>query len=85
MRPKMRPFFGIVHERIDSVNKIGDILGVTDPLKARHGSIRRESGTNIMVNAAPASDSAENTQSEMRLLDVMHDPHFEEIIRSYYA
>jgi nucleoside diphosphate kinase len=75
----------IVYEGIDAVNKIRDILGATDPLKARPGSIRREFGTNIMVNAAHASDSAENAHREMRIIDVMHDPHFEELIRTYYA
>ncbi|MEI7901112.1 MAG: nucleoside-diphosphate kinase [bacterium] len=83
--PGTEECLAIVYEGIDAVKKIRDILGETDPLKARPGSIRREFGTNIMVNAAHASDSAENAQREMRILDVMHDPHFEEIIRSYYA
>ena len=38
-----------------------------------------------MVNAAHASDSAENARREMRILDVSRDPHFEDLIRSYYA
>jgi len=74
----------IVYEGIDAVSKIRDILGATDPLKARPGSIRREFGTNIMVNAAHASDSAENARREMRIIDVARDPHFEELIRNYY-
>ena len=52
------------------MNKIRDILGATDPLKARPGSIRREFGTNIMVNAAHASDSVENARREMRITKV---------------
>ena len=38
-----------------------------------------------MVNAAHASDSADNARREMRILDVVNDPHFEELIRAYYA
>ena len=75
----------IVYEGADAVNKIRDILGATDPLKARPGSIRREFGTNIMVNAAHASDSVENARREMRIIDVVHDPHFEALISDYYA
>jgi len=83
--PGTEECLAIVYEGIDAVNKIRDILGATDPLKARPGSIRREFGTNIMVNAAHASDSAENARREMRILDVMHDPHFEALIHAYYA
>ncbi len=84
-QPGTEECLAIVYEGIDAVNKIRDILGATDPLKARPGSIRREFGTNIMVNAAHASDSAENARREMRILDVAHDPHFDELIRTYYA
>ncbi len=84
-RPGTEECLALVYEGIDAVNKIRDVLGATDPLKARPGSIRREFGTNIMVNAAHASDSAENARREMRILDVAHDPHFDELIRAYYA
>lgn len=84
-RPGTEECLAIVYEGVDAVNKIRDILGATDPLKARPGSIRREFGTNIMVNAAHASDSAENARREMRILDVAHDQHFDDLIRTYYA
>ncbi|MDD2455640.1 MAG: nucleoside-diphosphate kinase [Kiritimatiellae bacterium] len=84
-RPGREECLAIVYEGVDAVVKIRDILGATDPLKARPGSIRREFGTNIMVNAAHASDSADNARREMRILDVANDPHFEELIRAYYA
>jgi len=74
----------IVYEGLDAVGKIRDILGSTDPSKARPGSIRREFGTNIMVNAAHASDSVENARREMAIVDVASDPLFEELIRKYY-
>ena len=83
--PGTEECLAIVYEGVDAVSKIREILGATDPLKARPGSIRREFGTNIMVNAAHASDSADNARREMRILDVVNDPHFEELIRAYYA
>ncbi|MFZ4398120.1 MAG: nucleoside-diphosphate kinase [Kiritimatiellia bacterium] len=75
----------IVYEGVSAVSKIRDVLGSTDPRKARPGSIRREFGTNIMVNAAHASDSPENAVREMGIIDVDHDAQFEERIRRYYG
>jgi len=83
--PGKEECLALVYEGADAVNKIRDVLGATDPNKARPGSIRREFGTNIMVNAAHASDSAENARREMKILDVANDPHVEELIRSYYG
>ena len=60
------------------------MLGSTDPRKARPGSIRREFGTNIMINAAHASDSPENAVREMGIVAVEHDFLFEDLIRRYY-
>ena len=75
----------IVYEGVAGVSKIRDVLGSTDPRKARPGSIRREFGTNIMVNAAHASDSPENAVREMGIIDVEHDDSFAELIRRYYS
>ena len=63
----------LVYEGENAVAKIRDILGATDPLKARPGSIRREFGTNVMVNAAHASDSPENAKREMAIIDIFGD------------
>ena len=84
-RPGSEECLAIVYEGIDAVNKIRDILGATDPQKARAGSIRREFGTNIMINAAHASDSVENARREMRILNVGSDEPFERLVRSYYG
>jgi nucleoside diphosphate kinase len=46
------------------------VLGPTDPAKAPHGTIRREFGQTIMVNAAHASDSAENAKREMGIVQI---------------
>lgn len=75
----------IVYEGVSAVSKIREVLGSTDPSKARPGSIRREFGTNIMVNAAHASDSPENAVREMGIIDVEHDTQFVERIRRYYG
>jgi len=52
---------------------IRDILGPTDPSKAPTGSVRREFGSNIMVNAAHASDSTRNASREIGILSVAED------------
>ncbi|MGE4584138.1 MAG: nucleoside-diphosphate kinase [Sphaerochaeta sp.] len=58
----------LVYEGKDAVQKIRTILGATDPNKATAGTIRREFGSNIRVNAAHASDSTENAKREMGIL-----------------
>ncbi len=63
----------LVYRGVDAVSKIRDILGATDPNKARPGSIRREFGSDIMVNAAHASDSTDNAEREMAIINVMED------------
>ena len=59
----------LIYEGVDAVSKIRTILGATDPNKALAGTIRREFGSNIRVNAAHASDSPENAQREMAVLE----------------
>jgi nucleoside diphosphate kinase len=60
----------LVYSGVGAVEKIRDILGSTDPSKARPGSVRREFGSNIMVNSAHASDSPENAVRELGIVDV---------------
>ncbi|WP_320123098.1 nucleoside-diphosphate kinase [uncultured Sphaerochaeta sp.] len=59
----------LIYEGVEAVSKIRTILGATDPNKALAGTIRREFGSNIRVNAAHASDSPENAQREMGVLE----------------
>jgi nucleoside diphosphate kinase len=63
----------LVYAGENAVQKIRDILGPTDPSKAAIGSVRKEFGTDIMVNAAHASDSPENAQREMGIVKVEED------------
>src|SRR5215470_13321321 len=60
--PGTEKSIAIVYQGVDAVRKIRDVLGPTDPAKAPPGSIRREFGQTIMVNAAHASDSVENAK-----------------------
>ncbi|MBI3880893.1 MAG: nucleoside-diphosphate kinase [Verrucomicrobia bacterium] len=69
-QPGSEKCIALVYEGVDAVNKIRDVLGPTDPSKAPPGSIRREFGSNIMVNAAHASDAPENAQREMGIVKV---------------
>ena len=60
----------LVYAGPSAISRIRSILGPTDPSKALPGSVRREFGQDIMVNAAHASDSVENAQREMRITKV---------------
>jgi nucleoside diphosphate kinase len=73
----------LVYEGIDAVRKIREVLGPTDPAKAPPGSIRREFGSTIMVNAAHASDSVENARREMGIVKIQEN-NFKSLIESFY-
>ena len=61
-QPGTEKCIALVYEGVEAVRKIRDVLGPTDPSKAPPGSIRREFGSSIMVNAAHASDSVLKAQ-----------------------
>ncbi len=63
----------LVYAGENAVEKIRSILGPTDPSKAAPGSVRKEFGTDIMVNAAHASDSPENALREIGIVKVQQD------------
>lgn len=58
----------LIYEGEQAVEKIRNVLGPTDPLKAPGGTVRREFGSNIMVNTAHASHSVEQAEREMRIV-----------------
>lgn len=82
--PGSEKIVALVYQGEDAVRKIRDVLGPTDPSKAPPGSIRKEFGQNIMVNAAHASDSAENAQREMAIVQV-DENNLKPLIESFYA
>jgi nucleoside diphosphate kinase len=73
----------LVYEGIEAVRKIREVLGPTDPAKAPPGSIRREFGSTIMVNAAHASDSPDNARREMGIVQIREN-NFKTLIESFY-
>jgi hypothetical protein len=83
-KPGTEKCIALVYEGVEAVRKIRDVLGPTDPSKAPPGSIRREFGQTIMVNAAHASDSAENAQREMGIVNVGENT-FRQIVESFYG
>jgi nucleoside diphosphate kinase len=82
--PGSEKCIALVYEGVNAVNKIRDVLGPTDPSKAPPGSIRKEFGSNIMVNAAHASDSAENAKREIGILRVAENT-FKQVIEEFYG
>jgi len=69
-RPGSEKCIALVYQGVDAVRKIREVLGPTDPSKAPPGSIRREFGQTIMVNAAHASDSPDNAVREMGIVKI---------------
>lgn len=83
-QPGTEKCIALVYEGAEAVRKIRDVLGPTDPSKAPPGSIRREFGQTIMVNAAHASDSEENAQREMKIINVA-DNTFRRVVEQNYG
>ena len=83
-KPGSEKCIALVYEGVGAVGKIRDVLGPTDPSKAPPGSIRREFGQTIMINAAHASDSEENARREMGIVNV-GDNTFRQIIEKFYG
>ena len=83
-QPGTEKCIAIVYEGVEAVRKIRDVLGPTDPSKAPPGSIRREFGSSVMVNAAHASDSPENAQREMGIIKIGENT-FRQIVDEHYG
>jgi nucleoside diphosphate kinase len=81
--PGTEKCIAIVYQGEDAVRKIRDVLGPTDPAKAPPGSIRKEFGQTIMINAAHASDSVENAEREMAIVRV-EENNFKPLIENFY-
>ncbi len=83
-KPGSEKCVALVYEGVEAVRKIRDVLGPTDPSKAPPGSIRREFGQTIMVNAAHASDSEENARREMGIVNVGEN-NFRSVVEEFYG
>jgi len=83
-QPGTEKCIALVYEGPNAVAKIRDVLGPTDPSKAPPGSIRREFGSNVMVNAAHASDSVENARREMAIVKPGEN-HFGRVVEAFFG
>jgi nucleoside diphosphate kinase len=83
-KPGSEKCIALVYEGVEAVRKIRDVLGPTDPSKAPPGSIRREFGQSIMINAAHASDSEENAKREMGIVNVGEN-NFKKVVEEFYG
>jgi nucleoside diphosphate kinase len=83
-KPGSEKCIALVYEGVEAVRKIRDVLGPTDPSKAPPGSIRREFGQTVMVNAAHASDSPENAIREMGIINVGEN-NFRQVVEEFYG
>ena len=68
--PGTQKILALVFEGPGAIAKIRTVLGPTDPAKATPGTIRKEFGTSIMVNAGHASDAPENARREIGIVKV---------------
>jgi nucleoside-diphosphate kinase len=59
------PVIAMVIEGDDIINKVRDMLGVTDSRKAAPGTLRATFGKDVMINVAHASDSKETAAKEV--------------------
>jgi nucleoside diphosphate kinase len=82
--PGSEKCIALVYEGVEAVRKTRDVLGPTDPSKAPPGSIRREFGQTIMINAAHASDSTDNAKREMDIVNVGENT-FRQIVEKFYG
>ncbi len=74
----------LIYEGVNAVEKIRHVLGPTDPTKAPDGTIRREFGTDVMVNSAHASDSHDSFVRETGVIRIDQND-TASIIRKYLA
>lgn len=83
-QPGSEKCIALIYEGVGAVTKIRDVLGPTDPSKAPPGSIRREFGQNIMVNAAHASDSPESATREFGIVKPAEN-NFRRVVEYFYG
>lgn len=72
----------LIYEGEGAIHKIREVLGPTDPLKAPGGTVRREFGSNVMVNTAHASDSADSFKREQAIVKI-HENTLRDIIEEH--
>lgn len=69
-RPAGAKCMVLIFDGVDAVSKIRTLLGPTNPANASGGTVRYDFGTDIMVNAAHASDSTASYERESAIVKV---------------
>ena len=59
------PVIAMVLEGENVIDRVREMLGVTNSKEAAPGTLRNEFGTDMMINVAHASDSEETAQTEI--------------------
>ena len=59
------PIVAMVLEGKEAISRVRELMGATDPSKAKEGTIRREMGTDVERNAVHGSDSAASAATEI--------------------
>jgi nucleoside diphosphate kinase len=67
---KKNQCLALVYQGPFAIGRIRKKVGATNPLEAEPGTIRREFGHDIMKNGVHASDSLENAQRELKIIDI---------------
>ena len=62
------PVVGLALQRENAVPLLRELVGATDPEKARLGTIRYMYGTDLQHNAVHASDSPESAEKELAIV-----------------
>ena len=57
---------GVLLTRRDAVKKLREVVGATDPVEAKEGTIRRDLATDVTRNAVHASDSERSFRYESK-------------------
>lgn len=60
------PIVVLILEKINGINDWRDLMGATDPTKAKEGTIRKQFGSDITKNAVHGSDSTHAALTEIR-------------------
>ncbi len=59
---------GAILEKENAVAELRELVGNTDPHKAKEGTLRHDFGETVTFNAVHASDSVENAEIEMKII-----------------
>lgn len=62
------PVIGMELEKEEAVERLRDLVGATDPVEARPGTIRYMYGTNLQKNAVHAADSESSAEKELAIV-----------------